>query len=300
MNAKPIETRNFTWSFTYIFTKNINNVDNLEGSQDQHPLINGITTGSSVVEERAVVGKTAASIYGTTAALTPSGQVIADPVTGLPQQNEVALDKLGNPNRYFGSGLYTYTMGLSNTFTYKNFQLSASLDFRQGGVMYSSTADLVLFDGNGVATTYNDRKPFIIPNSVVVVSGGGGHAVYAPNKTYIGNTSPYNGETDDTYAYYYTGQSPTSVGMRIFDRSFLKLRDINLSYFLPTGVAKKIRANSLSIGAYGRNFLLWTPNSNKYVDPEATNFGNDLAGQLGEFSTEPLSKQYGVILKAIF
>ena len=33
-------------------------------------------------------------------------------------------------------------------------------------VMYSNTADLALFVGNSVATTYNNRQPFIIPNSV--------------------------------------------------------------------------------------------------------------------------------------
>ncbi len=300
LNVRPIDGKDFRWSFTYIYSKNINNVDNLNGSQDQHPLINGIISGSSSVEERAVVGKTVASIYGTTAALTPSGQIIVNPVTGLPQQNEVALDKFGNPNKYFGSGLYDYTMGLTNTFTYKNFQLSGSLDFRYGGVMYSSTADLVIFDGNAAVTTYNDRKPFILPNSVVASTGGSGQTVYTPNKTYIGNTGPYNGETDVTYTYYYPGQSPSSVGMRIFDRSFLKLRDINLSYTLPSVLAKKLKASSLSIGAYGRNFLLWTPSANKYIDPEGTNFGNDLAGQLGEFSTEPLSKQVGIILKAVF
>jgi TonB-linked SusC/RagA family outer membrane protein len=300
LNARPVDGRDFRWSFTYVYSRNLNNVDNLYGSQDQHPLINGVISGSSVLEERAPVGKTVASIYATTAAVSPSGQIVVDPVTGLPQQNEVALDQFGNPNKYFGSGLYTYTMGMTNTFTYKNFQLSGSLDFRYGGVMYSSTADLTLFDGNAAATTYNDRKPFIIPNSVVASAGSGGQTIYTPNTTYIGNTAPFNGETDDTYAYYYTGQSPTSIGMRIFDRSFLKLRDINLTYTIPASISKRLKANSLSVGAYARNFILWTPSANKYVDPEGTNFGNDLAGQLGEFSTEPLSKQYGIIIKAVF
>ena len=300
LNVKPVDSKDFKWSFTYVFSKNINKVENLYGSQDQHPLINGVTSGSSDVEERAVLGKSVASIYATTAALSPTGQIIVNPVTGYPQQNAAALDQFGNPDKYFGNGLYNYTMGLSNTFTYKNFQLSASLDFRYGGVMYSSTADLVIFDGNSSVTTYNDRKPFIIPNSVVAATDAGGHPVYTPNTTYIGNTSPYNGESDYTFAYYYTGNNPSSMGMRIFDRSFLKLRDVNLSYTFPAAVAKKVSASSLSIGLYGKNFLLWTPAANKFVDPEATNFGNDLAGQLGEFSTTPVSKQFGIILKAVF
>ena len=51
---------------------------------------------------------------------------------------------------------------------------------------------------------------------------------------------------------------------------------------------------------YGRNFLLWTPRANIYVDPESTNYGNDLTGLLGEFGTAPLSKSYGFVLKLAF
>jgi hypothetical protein len=51
---------------------------------------------------------------------------------------------------------------------------------------------------------------------------------------------------------------------------------------------------------YGRNFLLWTPKNNVYVDPEATQLGNDLQGEYGELAGPPLLKSYGVILKATF
>jgi hypothetical protein len=78
------------------------------------------------------------------------------------------------------------------------------------------------------------------------------------------------------------------------------LRDINLSYSFPHQWVSKIKASSASFGVYGRNFLLWTPKANVYVDPEATNLGNDLTGQLGEFASAPLSKQYGLILKVVF
>jgi len=88
--------------------------------------------------------------------------------------------------------------------------------------------------------------------------------------------------------------------MLIISRSFLKLRDINLTYNLPRQWASKIKASNASIGVYGKNFLLWTPNSNLYVDPEATNLGNDLVSQFGEFAATPLSRSYGVALKVTF
>ena len=52
--------------------------------------------------------------------------------------------------------------------------------------MYSQTADMVIFDGNSIVTTYNDRKPFIIPNSVNAVTGSNGKTTYVENTTFIG------------------------------------------------------------------------------------------------------------------
>jgi TonB-linked SusC/RagA family outer membrane protein len=294
LNIRPIETRNFQWNLTYVFAKNWNRVDALQGAS-QNPLL----VSAYAVEMRAVVGKTVASIYGPVAA-TANGHIVTDATTGYPSQNTAPLDKYGNPNGYYGSGLYDYTMGLTNTFTYKQFSLNFNLDFRYGGVMYSETADLALFTGNSILTTYNDRKPFIVPNSVNVIgTDASGKIQTQENKTFIGGNGGL--EADDNWGYYYPTQNQgTTSQMRMIDRSFLKLRDINLSYALPLHLATKVGASSASLGVYGRNFLLWTPKNNVFVDPEATNLGNDLNGELGEFSSGPLSKSYGFILKVVF
>lgn len=310
LTAKPVETNGFSWNFTYIFSRNWNRVDNLNGTSPD-PLLTGEGDYGDA-EMRAVVGKTVASIYSIVPQKTPSGQIVVNPTTGLPLPNESPLDANGLVKGYFGTGLYTYTMGLTNTFSYKNFSLNFSFDFRKGGVMYSNTADLVLFDGNGVATTYNNRQPFIIPNSVIAQSNGGTKTTYTPNTVQIGglvNNSPSQvspvgalNETNQYYNYYSEGSSFSggADAMRIFDRSFLKLRDINLSYSLPKTMLTTLRLASGTVGVFGRNFLLWTPKSNVYVDPEATNLGNDLGGQIGEFATTPLTRSYGIILKANF
>jgi TonB-linked SusC/RagA family outer membrane protein len=294
LNAKPVETRSFTWSFIYTFSKNWNKVLDLTGASSQNPLI----TSAYAVEMRAPVGGTVASIYGPVPPME-NGHVVVDATTGYPSQNLAPLDKFGNPKAFYGNGLYDYMMGWSNTFTYKQWTLTASLDFRYGGVMYSETADMALFTGNGILTTYNDRKPFIIPGSVNATTDNTGKTVYTPNRTFIGANGGIEG--DDTYGYYYPAQNLGSASrMRVIDRSFLKLRDINLSYSLPMAWAAKVKASNASLGIYGRNFLLWTPKDNVYVDPEATNLGNDLGSQLGEFATAPLTKEFGIILKVGF
>ena len=294
LNLVPVETKNFSWSLTYLYSKNINNVDNLTGGPS-NPTIN---TAYST-EMHAVVGKSVASIYAPVPQLSPDGKTVVRASDGMIVQNTTPLDNNNQSLGYYGNGLYDYTMGLTNTFKYKDFQLNFSLDFRSGGVMYSQTADLVLFTGNGIATTYNDRKPFIVPNSVNAVTDAAGNTTYVENKTYVGASG--NSQSDTYYEYFYHTTNPGgSYQQRIFDRSFLKLRDINLTYNLPAKWASKIRANNASIGVYGRNFLLWTPKANVYIDPEATNLGNDLSGQMGEFATAPLTHSYGFILKLNF
>jgi hypothetical protein len=164
-------TKDFTWSISYTFSKNWNKVEILTGGPDKVIL-------SSVydVEMDAYPGKTVTGIYAPIPQFTPDGKIIVNPATGIP---------LADPTKsYYGDAAYDYMMGMVNTLTYKNWALNFTLDYRRGGVMYSGTADLLLFTGNSYVTTYNDRRPFIIPNSVIETGvDGNGHAQYAENTT---------------------------------------------------------------------------------------------------------------------
>jgi hypothetical protein len=293
LNVRPVETRDFQWNFTYTFSKNWNKVLSMTGG-----IPNPLLATAYAAEMRATVGKSVASIYAPVGVMDGKNPVV-DVSTGFPTLNQAKLDAYGNTKAYYGSGLYNYMMGFTNIFTYKQFTLTASLDFRYGGIMYSETADMTLFTGSSVLTTYNNRRPFIIPGSVNASTDNTGKVTYTPNQTFIGGQGP--GESDQTWGYYYPTQNQgTATSMRLIDRSFLKLRDVNLLYSLPHRFADKIKASNASLGVYGRNFLLWTPKGNVFVDPEATNLGNDLTSQLGEFATAPLTKEYGIILKVSF
>lgn len=285
LHVVPVKVGQFEWSFDYSFSKNNNKVLNLNGGIP-NPLLNSVYD----VELRAVTGRTVAEIYAPQPERTPDGKIVVSPVTGFPLVNPVAdTNDYNTTKKDYGSALYDYMMGFSNTFRYKDLALSFSLDFRYGGVMYSQTADMLNFVGNAYNTTYNDRKPFIVPNSVIAQTDGNGKTFYTENTIPI----PAN----DYYDYFYPTKNPAlAYDARIFDRSFLKLRSINLSYSLPQSWAKHIRMSAISLSIYAKNILLWTPASNYTIDPEATNLGNDLSGEMGEFSTAPLEKQYGFTL----
>jgi hypothetical protein len=86
----------------------------------------------------------------------------------------------------------------------------------------------------------------------------------------------------------------------ILPKDFIKLRDITLTYRLPGAWAQKINASNISLSAIARNFLIWVPQKNTFIDPEITNLGNDLIGEFGEQAASPTTKSVGVALKVNF
>ena len=284
LNGTPVRNKDFTWNLIYTFYKNKSNVVSLTNGLNKIQIgSDGLTGG---MEFDLFPGKPVGIFYSPAPVYTPDGKIVVDPNTGFPQ---VAPEKAD-----IGSSERDFSMGLINTFSYKNWQFSFSLDFRKGGYFYSSTADIFMFSGNAAITTYNDRKPFIIPNSVNQIPGTDGKPVYVENKTVI-DQSVYD-------SYFYTNNNkPLAYPMRLIDRSFLKLRDITLSYTLPQKWTTPIHATNLMVSVYGRNFLLWLPKQNAYIDPEVSNLGNDLQSEFGEYSpTGPTTVQYGVSLKVSF
>lgn len=281
MNVNPIKTRNFRWDLNYTYTKNTNEVLSLPEGFDKIDFKTHYD-----VKLTARVGQPMGLIEAIKPQYTPTGQIIVNAANGfaVPTTEDYVY---GNVNKDF-------IMGLNNTFTYKNFKLGFTFDYRSGGLFVSRTADLTNFVGNAYSTTYNDRRPFIIPNSVNLAgTDASGKPVYVENETPIdmANTNSF---------YYHTSNKAMAWERRILPKSFLKLRDITLSYNLPSKVAKKISADNISISFIGRNFLIWTPKENAYVDPEATNLGNDFTGEFGEFATSPSTKSYGFSVKIGF
>jgi outer membrane receptor protein involved in Fe transport len=282
--ATPVRSRDFSWNINYTFAKNESEVVSLTNGLNKIQIgSDGLTGG---MEFDLFPGKPVGIFYSPAPVYSPDGKIVVDPNTGFP---------IVNPNKQdIGTSQRDFAMGLINSFTYKSWTFSFSLDYRKGGEFYSSTADITMFSGNAAITTYNNRKPFVIPNSVNQIDDGSGKPVYVENKTVIAES------VFDSY-FYTNNNKPLAYPMRLIDKSFLKLRDISLAYTLPAKWTTPIHANNLVLSVYGRNFLLWLPKQNAYIDPEVSNLGNDLQSEFGEYSpTGPTTVQYGISLKATF
>ncbi|MCL1936894.1 MAG: SusC/RagA family TonB-linked outer membrane protein [Candidatus Azobacteroides sp.] len=264
----PIKTKNFQWDITYNFTKNNNKVVKLNTPEV-------FLAGYGGMGIYAVKGKSLGQ-FKSQKALTVMFNGVESTVvdgTGIPQPtpDDVYLNKDINEK---------YRMGFTNTFTYKGISLSGVLDFRYGGYIYCYTKDYMHWVGSGPETVYNDRNPFIVPNSVVPNPDGDG---------YIENTMPVNSAVFHTF--YSQGGFQYS-DFAVIDRSYLKLRNVGLAYQLPKKACEKLKITSLRLSATVSNILLWTPKENQYIDPEITTWGNDIDAKVGEFGITPPYQSY--------
>jgi TonB-linked SusC/RagA family outer membrane protein len=280
LNIIPLKLNNFQWDFTTTFTKNNSKVTKIVGG------VNKIQLAANFgVSFNAAVGEPL-GIFSTFIPKTNAqGQYIVDGSTGY--------YKVTDDERKVGDSQRDFIMGFKNKFTYKSLALSFGLDWKKGGEMYSYTKRLSHFSGNGIETTYNDRNPFIIPNSVVeVVDANGAVTGYAENTTPV----TFENVTD----YWNPGNNPGIEQGHVIDKTFVRLRDISLTLNVPYEIAKRLSLANASISLYGKNLALWTPDANPYIDPELSTFGDGLLSEQGEFGTNPSQRSYGASIKLTF
>ncbi|SMC68123.1 SusC/RagA family TonB-linked outer membrane protein [Pedobacter nyackensis] len=172
-----------------------------------------------------------------------------DPADGLP----IWLNKDGYETKTFslddrvitGQVLPDYVGGLTNTFTYKGFELNTMFTFAIGGNLYDGSAKRQL----GVVTDWNMRT------DIADRWQKPGDIARFPRLTL--NTNTYPGLASE-WQYNST--------MFLYDATFVRLREVTLSYAVPVTFANKLRLNNLKMFASGMNLLTFS----KYPggDPE--------------------------------
>ena len=283
LNTTPVKTKNVQWDLNFNVARNWNKVlelpDGLDGGKS---IIEGFSTSNDAVYVYAEVGKPLGEFYTNLPQYTKDGKIIVG-ADGQPI--------IGTELEDTGKNMQAkWTGGINTSLSFYGVTISATLDARLGGYMFSRTKNLMEFTGNGIITTYNGRNPFIVPNSVVEVEDADG------NITYEENTTPIY-LIDGSYQSYFDGSGAGQGGeFFLIDRSFAKLRNISLTWDLPKKWMQKIKFEGMSITGYVNNVATFTAKDNYYIDPENTSYAGDgdLAAQFGELYSNPTSRQYGI------
>ncbi|QHT65989.1 SusC/RagA family TonB-linked outer membrane protein [Rhodocytophaga rosea] len=288
VTLNPVKTSNFNWDIRYTFSNNRNKVIELTSGLEKATL-----TQAYGVEFVAIKGQPMGVYRGYVPLKDAQGRTVVNEATGFPisaPQKEI-----------YGNAQPKYLMGLYNTFTYKDLSLSFGFDMRQGGLIYSYTQRLSQFVGNSTNSLYNNRQPFIVPNSVYQPVDPNTELPQvddAGNPVYVENTKIV--DVTNVSSYWNDTSNPPIEREHLVDKSFVKLREVTIGYSLPKSLFKNIPVANVSINLVGRNLLLWTPDGNNIIDPEVTTFGNDLTGDFGEFGQGPTVRSFGASLKVGF
>ena len=284
LNTTPVQTKNVRWDLNFNFARNWNTVLSLpEGLDGGKSIIQRFSAGNDAVYVYAEEGKPMGQFYTYLPEYTEDGKIIVD-ANGQPVLSTEVKDTGKNMQN-------DWTGGITTSLSFYGVTLSATLDARVGGYMFSRTKNLMQFTGNGLMTTYNNRNPFVIPNSVVPVYDENDEiAGYEPNTTpiYLNNQS---------YQNYFNNFGAGEGGeFYLLDRSFAKLRNISLTWELPKKWMNRISFESIALTAYVNNVATFTAKSNLYIDPETTSYAanGDLAAQFGELYSNPTSRVYGL------
>ena len=258
----PVKTQDFTWNMDINFSRNAQKIE-LPSNLASYSLASG-WSGLSI---KAESGKSF-GIYGVAWLRDDAGNLVIDPATGL--RKTVSDKRLGNMSP-------DWLGGINNTFSYKGASLSFLVDIRKGGVIYSNSVSSLRTSGLAKETLLNRGRVFI--DKGVVASGS----------TFVPNTTPVTSMQD-----YWAQYTTTNTEANIFDASYVKLREVRLSYQIPAKVfqtsVKFIKG--AEIGLEGRN--LWIIKDNvPHIDPEANFFGTESVAEGVEFNSIPSTRTIG-------
>ena len=287
LNIVPVKLKNgFTWNSFVAFTRLRSEV--IDAGSSGELFLGG--TGLSSLGTMHRNGFPFGMIYGSKIARDDQGNYLIDPTTGLTILSPTS-EILANPAPKF-------TIGWTNTFTFKGFTLTALTDYRHGGSIFSSTAASLLLRGQ--LKISEDREALRVIPGVL-----GDPQTYKPlldeaGKT-IKNTIPmtaFQSHFSNGFGAY--GADETNI----YDITTIRLREVSLGYAVPKIFLKKVLPffGGLRISASGRNLWFKAPNMLEGLnfDPEVLSDFADSNVQGFDLGAAPSTRRYSINISASF
>ena len=268
--VSPVQQKDFKWDFSVNFSKIDNIVDELAPGVESI-FLGGFTTP----QVRAGIGSSYPVIYGVSFVRDANNNIVVEDNPGAWNHG---MPKIGEPG-VIGNVSPDFILAGTNTFIYKNWSMNATIEWKNGGQMYSGSNGLL--DLYGVSARTQDRESTFI------------YAGVKPDGT--PNDIARGGPSDpDALQDLYTNVLSNIDEYYIHDNSFVKLREVSLKY----KPAKKLfKSLDIGVSAFARNILLWTALEN--FDPESSQGNNNMGGAFERFSM-PQTSSVGFSLDLTF
>lgn len=283
LNARPVQTDNFTWETSFNINRNRSEVVELAPGVDVYNY--GSTTYSSVTSYlNSYKGKPFGSLVGQA--------YQRDSETGKILLGEDNMPLYTDATHDFGTVLPDFNGGFQNNFRIGRFNIAAMIDFQGGGQFFSRSKMLAVRTGQDpVTVAMNDlgnnvRDPLEDGGGVKVtgISAETGEAVSA----YV-----------DARSYYRNVLGRSVYEEWLYDASYIKLREVRLGYSLGEKLLDKLPFKSVNVSLIARNPAMIWQEAPKGIDPSEISTGSQAiswyeSGQLVSV------RSYGINLNVTF
>ncbi|EOR95521.1 SusC [Arcticibacter svalbardensis MN12-7] len=241
----------FSWNTDFNISFNKNKLVSLELQKIYNAATTNEVVGQTVVRNEP--GRALGGFYGFISdGVDPeTGELIYRDLNGDNKTSVSDRTYIGNPNPDF-------IFGLTNSFSYKNFNLSVFLQGSYGNDIYNASRMETegMYDGKNQSTRVLNR--WRVPGQITDVP----KALFdLKNSTYF-----------------------------IEDGSYLRVKNVSLSYNIKGEALRKLKISRLQPYLSASNLLTWTNYSG--MDPEVNQYGNSGAVQGIDWGTYPQSKSF--------
>ena len=298
LNGVPVKTRDWKWTVSVNASRNISTLESMYEGWDPmqpHQTDMGTTIGSRLFIYN-YVGQEMGQLWGKGLTLAPEGSYYMDgdnkvDCSGMTVINaSTGLPSMSDDLRYLGNVNPDWLAGLSTSLKWKDLTLSATFSAQLGGDTYSVTAACLGYQGK-LKNTLEGRPDGLVADGVCFVeTDADGNNVYVKNTTLTSNIQSYWADLQGNrynFAEY------------IYDSSFIKLKEVRISYDLPTSLVKKTRVlQGINLSAYATN--LFCISNYPFFDPEVTGANGANAKRGIETGSFPMCRSYGFNLKVKF
>lgn len=271
INSYNISTKDLQWMTTVTLSRNTNKLLKLNFEGNQIDQLN-----SSY--KYYAVGYAAGQFY-------LHNWAGVDPKTGNPlwQYKDGTISSIApaannttsNANKFvMGVANPTFYGGLTNSVIYKGIEFNFLFTFSYGGKMINNTQAQLM--------TYSQKEAYNLSTDILKFWQIYGHNTGVPKL----NNSSITGNYD------YTASSTTTRFLE--DNSFIRLKNLELAYNIPSEMLKKIKFRQLRVFVLATNLLTFTKYSG--VDPEVSAFGSSATSSGYDNLTMPQTRglQFGV------
>jgi len=238
----PVQTEDFSWDVSLNLAHNTNElVSFIEDVQS----FEFSSTNGGTVNVQATKGGGYGDILGTTWLTNENGQRVV---------NSEGIPIADSEKQLLGNYQPDWVGGFTNTFRYKNMSLRVLIDARFGGEVFSG-ADAGL-DGAGVSNRSLLYREGGVVLDAVTNTGTPENPIWTPN-------------TENITSQEYFGALGGIASNYVYDQTNIRLRELAVSYRLPSSLLDNTFINSASVSLVGRNLFFISKKIDNF-DPESS------------------------------